>query len=182
MGLAGQVRYFHGRLDEYLRLDTREVVRDVAPLEAATTVDGIVSLIQDLRLDVDAVPAIDLPALVPPTAFKPVTHRGQLLVWADVDRLLANASEVVVVGYSFALADEHFNDLLRNANRRGRVVVVNPDLVAASREACRVLGIEPSSLSETEMGGHPVWRGGRLTCIAAKGEDVTHVLLSELRR
>jgi hypothetical protein len=176
-----RVRYFHGRLDEYLKVDTREVVRDDPDLADATTVDGIVKFVDKLRLSIDSIPEIDLPGIVPPTAFKPVMHRDQLLVWAEVDELLKNATEVVVVGYSFALADEHFNDLLRHANLRSRVVVVNPDIQTASYEACRVLGVDRDTLVETKVEGLLARRSGRLVCVAAKGEELTDSLLKALR-
>jgi hypothetical protein len=177
---ARDVCFFHGRLSEYLRLDTRDLVADDPYLVAATSVEGIVRFIEQVRLDITTPMSIDVPSIVPPTSFKPVTSRAQLLTWARADALINQATEIVVVGYSFALADEHFNDLLRHANSRIKVIVVNPDLAGASREAARVLGIDPASLTATSAGGFDVQRSGRLVCVAAKGESVSNELLQAL--
>ncbi len=99
---ATRVNFFHGRLTEYLKLDDRELVRDDVVFQRATTIEGIVSLIQGLRLDVRAAPALDVPSFVPPTKFKPVMNRAQLRTWVEADDLLVRAATVVVVGYSVA--------------------------------------------------------------------------------
>jgi hypothetical protein len=44
---------------------------------------------------------------------------------------------IVIVGYSFAMADEHFNDLLRHTKTTTRILVVNPNADAAGRSAAR---------------------------------------------
>ena len=171
---ARRVSFFHGRLTDYLKLDSRELVSDAGE---AGTIDGIVSFLDSLRLDVAAVPAIDVPSFVPPTKFKPVMSRTQLRTWANADDLIRQASTAVIVGYSFALADEHFNDMLRHANPRLRVVVVNPDMATASREASRVLGIAADELTSQQAGDFETRRAGRLVCVAAKAEDVSEDFL-----
>lgn len=176
-----RVLFFHGQLGEYIQLDDREIITDSAELRAASTVAGIVDLIKTVRLDDLAGGALDVPALVPPTKFKPVMSRRQLQTWARADALISAATSVVVIGYSFALADEHFNDLLRHANPRVPVVVVNPDIVTASREASRVLGIDAASLVDEERGNFDTKRSGRLVCVAARAEDVSEELLQLLR-
>ena len=50
---------------------------------------------------------------------------------------------MVVIGYSFAMADEHFNDLLRHTNESATVVVVNPDIETASRQSAANPGDRP---------------------------------------
>ena len=175
-----RVRFFHGDLDHYLRVDTRELVGGTPELAAATTVEGIVALINHLRLDVKDAPALDIPALVPPTSFKPLMSRQQLKVWSDTDDAIERAAVAVIVGYSFAMADEHFNDLLRHSNPLLRVIVINPDLTTASKEACRILGIDPASLVSETRGKVEVRRTGRLTCAGAKADEVTAELLKAL--
>jgi hypothetical protein len=84
----------------------------------------------------------------------------------------------VVVGYSFALADDHFNDMLRHANPRLRLIVINPDIATASREAARVLGLKAEALTAGTTGGFETQRAERLVCVAAKAEDVSEELLT----
>lgn len=174
------VCYFHGRLSEYLQLDTRAVVRDTPLLTGATTPQGIVRFLESVRLDLTKPQMIDVPSIVPPIAFKPVTSREQLLTWAAADQLIQEASTAVVVGYSFAMADEHFNDLLRHANPDLKVVVVNPDLEVASYQASRVLGVDTTTFTSESRGGVEVRRSGRLVCAKAYAEQVSEEFLAGL--
>jgi hypothetical protein len=172
--------FFHGRLSEYLQLDTRVVITNDSLLNAATSVETVIQFIEGLRLDVVDSPAIDVPSIVPPTKFKPVMSRAQLMTWARADALLQHASSVVVIGYSFAMADEHFNDLIRHSQAGLRVIVVNPDIAAVSREAARVLGISADALVDETRGAFATKRAGRLLCVAANAEDVTPQFLDML--
>ena len=166
-----RAKFFHGRLDEYLRLETRELVRDDSRMRSARTVVSIADFVGALRLDVTKAPEIDLPSIVPPTSFKPVMARRQLRTWADVDELVQKAGLIVVVGYSFALADEHFNDLLRSASTSTRIVVVNPDFGTVVPQACRVLRVDSGELLSTEQGGFELQSHNRLTFVKARAED-----------
>jgi len=175
--MVPRVKFFHGRLDEYLRADDRQLMRNDPALAAATDVEGVAEFITSLRLDVDAVPAIDIPAIVPPTAFKPVMTRSQLRTWIEVDDLLQRADQIVIVGYSFATADEHFNDLLRHANPSARIIVVNPDSLKPVQAAFRILGLTPDQLVAEHRGKLDVQRCGRLVGVTAAAENVNEALL-----
>lgn len=180
--MARNVKHFHGRLDRYVRVDDHVVVTDDAGLRAATTVEGVVAFIAGLRLDIKETPAIDMPAIVPPVSFKPVMSREQLRLWAEADDLLQAADRVVIVGYSFAAADEHFNDLLRHCKSGARVLVVNPDLSESAERACRVLDISVETLQSSQREGFDVLSSRRLTCVGAKAEQVNSKFLQEMFR
>ena len=111
---GSRVKYFHGRLDRYLRTDDRTTVSDNDRLRAASSVDTIVSFLDHIRLDVAQAPHVDFPAIVPPISFKPVMSREQLSP-GRTDALIQRADDTVIVGYSFATADEHFNDLFADS-------------------------------------------------------------------
>jgi hypothetical protein len=178
-----RVKFFHGRLDHFLRLDTRELEEDATQLNAAVDVERVVPFIHELRLDVKLDPAaIDVPAIVPPTSFKPVLSREQLRVWVEADELLQSADLVIVVGYSFGLADEHFNDLLRKMPIRTRIVVVNPDLDHSARSICRVLGLGLDTLRRSTRGPFELLDSQRLTCVKAGAADVTPEFVSDVTR
>lgn len=179
--MARRVKFFHGRLDRYLRIDDRTTVSDDRELRGASTPDKIVAFLNRLRLDVADVPHIDIPALVPPISFKPVMSREQLRTWAEADDLLQLASHVVVVGYSFATADEHFNDLLRKSST-SRMLIVNPDLDTVLPAACRVMGVEFNSLAKREYKDFDALASTRITGVRAKAEDVDNDLLAAVWR
>lgn len=169
--------FFHGRLDRYLRVDDRTTVGDDPKLQGAPTSDRLTSLFDALRLDVKNAPQLDIPAIVPPISFKPVMSREQLHTWAEADTLLQQADQIVIVGYSFAVADEHFNDLLRQTSPSTRIVVVNPELDGTLARAGAVLGAPPESLTRREEHGFEVQSSRRLTGVKAKAEDVDEDML-----
>jgi len=169
--------FFHGRLDRYLRVDDRRTVGDDPKLRGAPSSERLVSFFEGLRLDVNNAPQLDIPAIVPPISFKPVMSREQLRTWAHADTLLQQADQIIIVGYSFAVADEHFNDLLRQTRPTTRIVVVNPELDGTLARAGGVLGTAPESLTTREEHGVEVRSSRRLTGVKAKAEDLDDELL-----
>lgn len=174
---AKRVLYFHGSLTGYLRADDRRLVTDDKQQSQALDVEKVAAFVRSLRLDATQAPALDMPAIVPPISFKPVMSRQQILDWADADDTLQRATHVVVVGYSFASADEHFNDLLRNTPSTSRLLVVNPDSETVLKRACRVLDVDLSTLSSRTVDGFTLLSSRRLSCLTAKAEDITPELL-----
>lgn len=172
--------FFHGRLDHYLKLDTRELVTNDARLQDATDVASMLQFLGRLRLDVTGGTDFDLPAIVPPTIFKPIMSREQLLTWAAVDGLLQNAELVVVIGYSFARADEHFNDLLRKGATDARFVVVNTELRGPAEALAAIIDMDPSRLQATQRAGFAILTGGRITAVQARAEDLDNDFLANV--
>ena len=179
---AKRVVYFHGSLAGYLRADDRQLVTDDQQQRKALDVEGVVAFLHSLRLDVGQGGALDLPAIVPPISFKPVMSRRQILDWASADKVLQSASHIVVVGYSFGLADEHFNDLLRSTPATSRVLVVNPNCEAVTERVCDIFGIDSSTLLTGSVDEFPVLSSRRLSCLGATAEDVTPELLEGVLR
>jgi hypothetical protein len=108
--------------------------------------------------------------------------RDQLRVWVEADDLVQGADVVVVVGYSFGLEDEHFNDLIRKSNQRTRIVIVNPDLDGAVRVVSGVLGLDFNTLTRTVGAPFEALRSQRLTCLKGVAADVTSEFLEEALR
>ena len=179
--LSKHVSFFHGRLDRFLRADTREVI-PITPIPR--TVAAVAEFIEKLRLDVaQQGNHLDLPSIVPPLSFKPVMSRDQLRIWSGVDKLLDGAHAVLIAGYSFAQADEHFNDLLRKTSDETTITVINRNKENAWPRACRALGIDPGSGKQKRVGGREAIRAGRLTCVGGSAETFSQkdlrVLLSQ---
>jgi hypothetical protein len=172
------VLHFHGHLDQVLRIDDR---RTFEPTGLGTaSPDELAKFVRGMRLDVSEYPHVDFPAIVPPTSFKPLMSRDQLLVWAEADRLIQAANTILVVGYSFGLADEHFNDLLRSS--KARIVVIDPNLDGISARACELLDVSPTALVSRSVGGFDALISKRLTCLRAMASDVSQELLRECLR
>jgi hypothetical protein len=105
--------------------------------------------------------------------------RDQLRVWVEADELIQRAGVIVVIGYSFGMADEHFNDLIRKSNKRTRIVIVNPDLNRAARVSSSILAVDPNELDRTEE-PHEMLRSERLICVRALARDVTPEFLEHV--
>jgi hypothetical protein len=166
-----RVTHFHGDLHSYLRCDDRSLVR-IPGLSHSGDLRAIQNVVSSLRLDVRNYPAVDIPAIVPPLSFKPVMSRTQLLAWAGCDTILQAANRIVVVGYSFATADEHFNDLLRHTKSSTRIIVINPDLVTTPVQACRALALDPAWLTAARTAGRESLSLDRLICLKATADEV----------
>ena len=139
------IHSFHGDCLSYIRLDTRQLIKNDQRVLDATTVEAIAEFVKSLDINLDS-GKIFLPGIVPPLSVKPVMCREHLETWYECGQIIDEASTIVIVGYSFNLADEHLNDLLRK--RRGatdvRIVVVNPDIDGTSTNVCNLLGLAPN--------------------------------------
>jgi hypothetical protein len=167
----GSVCHFHGSIREYLRLEDRTIVADDELLNSAGTVKEIANLFANhLRLEVESYPKLDLPGIVPPLSFKPIMSPDQLTRWAGAQQGIQSASHIVIIGYSFSRADDHFNALLRRSRSDVRVTIVNPDLLGVTRAALGALGDSvPGDLSVDDEGRIDT---GRVLGIRARAENV----------
>ena len=74
----------------------------------ANTIDRMVDFINGLRVDwTSDPPEVSLPAIVPPLAMKPIICTEYLDRWYECGQTLKKAKTIVIVGYSFGVADEH---------------------------------------------------------------------------
>lgn len=75
--------------------------------------------------------------LIPPTWNKTQFHRTFQTIWQRAAKELSEASEIIVIGYSYPLADEFFHALLAlglaGSSRVRRFLVVDPDPNAGAR-------------------------------------------------
>lgn len=87
---------------------------------------------------------------------------------------------MVTLGYSFSVADEHFNDLIRNGNPDAELIVVNPDIDAAVNRVCQTLNHDKATLQPETVHGLECRTGGRLLFVRAKAEEITCARLTKL--
>ncbi len=79
----------------------------------------------------------------------------------------------MIAAYSFALADEHFNDLLRHAAKFERVTLINPDLDGTTARAARVLRLDASNHRRgSDRQGRETLRVGNVTGIKARSGEI----------
>jgi hypothetical protein len=108
------------------------------------------------------------------------------LLWAYLDRwyecgqTIKRANTIVIIGYSFSVADEHFNDLIRKGNREAKLIVVDPSLDAVVNRVCQTVNQEKATLRSRNIQGLHARAGGRLMFVKAKAEEISSALLMGL--
>lgn len=123
-----KVIYFHGGLAEYVSMATRELVpisEDMATLDPA---DFLKSQIENFCLEGENATQYKhvIPALVPPLRLKPILSHRYIEAWHTASQWVKHAERIVVVGYSFNNADEHFNDILRQQMQGKTIIIIGP--------------------------------------------------------
>jgi hypothetical protein len=165
--------YFHGDCKSFIRFRSREYITTNVQIRDANTVDRMVAFINGLHVDwTTDPPDVSLPAIVPPLAMKPIICTEYLDRWYECGQTLKKAKTIVIVGYSFGVADEHFNDLIRKGNREAKLIVVDPSLEAAINRVCATLNQDKAILRPANVRGLQCKTGGRLVFVKAKAEDI----------
>ncbi len=167
--------YFHGGLAEYVRMDTR----DLLPIESIHECDPAQFLRDYVAPNVDMTnddwrqQKHVIPALVPPLRLKPVLSHRYIELWARASEWIKDAQHIIVVGYSFNNADEHFNDILRcHPDRRVDVVVpeaTSPVFVARMEE---VFGTSAHQYTRVKVNGCDALQAKKIRLIPARADEV----------
>src|SRR5205807_9807597 len=98
-------------------------------------------------------PEVSLPAFMPPLAVKPIICTEYLERWYVCGEKIKKAKKIVILGYSFSVADEHFNDLIRKGNRDAKLIVVDPNMDGVVGRVCRIVNHDRTRLIPTEVQG-----------------------------
>lgn len=173
--------YFHGDLRSYIRFDSRKYITDDEAANEADTVEKIAAFIEGLPVDWSGdVPQVYLPGIVPPLSVKPIICTEYLERWYKCGLVIKDATGIVILGYSFSFADEHFNDLIRKQSPTARLVIINPSIDGVIAQVCRITDSDRGGIVPVSLDGLDCVRGGRLTFVKAKAEEITGAQLVRL--
>jgi len=173
--------YFHGDSKAYIQFDTRDYITTNIQAREANTLERMTAFVGSFEVDWTKDPAVvPLPAFVPPLAVKPVICTEYLERWYECGKTIKGAKMIVIVGYSFNVADEHFNDLIRKGNRDAKLVVIGPNLEGIVNRVCQTLKHDPAALRSARVAGFECKKDERLTFVKAKAEEITSTGLTEL--
>ena len=175
------VQFFHGDCSSYIRLDTRQLLKQDDRVRRANSPDTIAEFIDSLEMDIDN-RKIFIPGIIPPLSFKPLICREYLETWYKCGQLFDDASAIIITGYSFALADEHFNDLIRKCKRDSdsKIIVINPDINTVAGRVCMILGWDLDQLTNINLNGFDCKTAFNLTLVKAKVEELNPDVVSKL--
>lgn len=170
-----KVIYFHGGLNEYVRMDTRNLL----PIEDEDIdlVDFIEKIIKP-NTDVDASEIKEqkhtIPSLVPPLRLKPILSHKYIELWAKASEWVKAAEHIVVVGYSFNNADEHFNDILRNLSSDKKIDIIVPEAGENyfKERMEKIFGISSNQYDTVSIQGKPSYQSRSIRLIPAIATDI----------
>lgn len=169
------VVYFHGGLNQYVRMDNRQLL-PFDQYESKTALEMLESHICDNWHFDEEHPAKSrclIPSLVPPLRLKPILSKEYIDLWYRASQWLKESSHVIIVGYSLNTADEHFNDLLRSLNGK-RITVVGPG-VLRDDYLSRVSSVWTTSVDQfttTQIQGKTAKQAGQIRLIAARADEI----------
>ena len=170
-----QTLYFHGGLAEYVRMDTRDLlpVEDIHECDPEKFIREYVAPNVDVSCEDMRQQKHVIPALVPPLRLKPILSHRYIELWAKASDWVKEASHIVVVGYSFNNADEHFNDILRNhPDRRVDIVVpeaTTPEFVTRME---KVFGTSANQYTKVKVNGSEALQAKKVRLIPAKAGEI----------
>lgn len=170
-----QTVYFHGGLAEYVRMDTR----DLLAIENITSCDPAAFIRDQVAPNVD-VSNEDLrqqrhviPALVPPLRLKPILSHRYIDLWSRASKWVKEAQRIVVVGYSFNNADEHFNDILRvHPDRHVDIIAPEAASPAFLQRMEKVFGTAANQYNKVSVQDLDCRQAKKIRLIAAKADQV----------
>jgi hypothetical protein len=145
------------------------------------------AFIEGLKVDWKKTPpTVSLPAIVPPLAMKPIICTEYLDRWYQCGQTIMKAKTIVIIGYSFSVADEHFNDLIRKGQKDARLIVVDPDIESVVNRVCQTLDHKEAGLRAATIQDLECKIDARLTFVRARAEHIDsnrlNAILEAVRR
>lgn len=168
--------YFHGGLAEYVRMDTRDLlpIENISDCNPAEFIKNFVMPNIDVTNDSISQQRHVIPALVPPLRLKPILSHKYIELWSKSSTWVKDAKHIIVVGYSFNNADEHFNDILRCANDGKKIDIIAPDACSNyfKNRMEKVFNIPTSQFNTIQLNGKPALQARNIRLIPAKASEV----------
>lgn len=165
--------YFHGSCDSYMRFDTRDFFDKDDNIKNARDIQSIKSLIESLEFDFDKQKYF-LPSIIPPLIFKPILSVEYLEKWYKSTELIEKAKTILIVGYSFNYADEHFNDVIRKKTHDKKIIIVNPEIDEIKTRFCKIKKLSEDGFSKNKQQGFDCYLSDNVIFVKVKAEELTY--------
>lgn len=170
--LAGQnfqnVTYFHGDLKKYIRLDNRNQI-EIDNYENIDLVEFISDVVAS-NTDFENKRFV-IPSIIPPLKLKPVLSNEYIDIWYHAVDTIRNSDKIVIVGYSFNYADEHFNDLIRK-NRDKKICIIDPYAENVIYNLERIFSHRLSDYTKSRIQQKETFQNGQLKVIKAFAHEI----------
>lgn len=172
---SDQTVYFHGGLSEYVRMDTRDLlpIENILECNPAAFIRDIVKPNVDVSHEDIRQQKHVIPALVPPLRLKPILSHRYIDLWSRASDWVEEAQRIVVVGYSFNNADEHFNDILRvHPNRHIDIVSPGATSPAFLLRMEKVFGTAANQYNKAMVQGRDCRQAKKVRLISARADEI----------
>ncbi len=170
--LAGQnfhdVTYFHGDLKKYIRLDNRNQI-EIDGYESINVVEFIKDVVAS-NTDFENKKFV-IPSIIPPLKLKPVLSNEYIDIWYHAVDTIRNSHKIVIVGYSFNYADEHFNDLIRK-NRNKKICIIDPYAENVINNLERIFSHRLHDYTKSRIQQKESFQNGELKVIKAFADEI----------
>lgn len=167
-----QCLHFHGSLNKYLRVDTKDELEIPASLfDNKSILDFLQNNLNEKNMNFKEGKYL-IPNIVPPMKIKPVISSNFLDVWHDAKNLIKDSKEITIVGYSFNYADEHFNDIFRKSENKQFINIIDPNADFIKSRISKIIGYEESNFTEQKIDGRKNWRFNNITITNSYAEDL----------
>jgi hypothetical protein len=171
-----KVIYFHGGLAEYVSMETRELVQIEEDMSILDPAEFLKSQSENIRFNSDDISKHKhvIPALVPPLRLKPILSHRYIEAWHTASQWVKNAERIVVIGYSFNNADEHFNDILRQQMHGKTVTIIGPGILEdySLGRMEKVFHIPKSNWVSKKIQNHPAKVANHLQLVKAYADEI----------
>ncbi|PHJ14579.1 hypothetical protein IM41_00365 [Fervidobacterium sp. SC_NGM5_G05] len=160
--------YFHGVLDKYLKFDTRTWI-ELECEDIHEFLENTVRQNTDLKNG-----KYLLPGIIPPLKLKPVLSSNFIEDWYKANEWIQNSKRIIVIGYSFNYADEHFNDIIRKKlNNSNQVLyIINPDAENLKERIKKIFSLSDNYFTGIEKKEHLVFSSEKIKIIGAKADEI----------
>ena len=162
------VTYFHGDLRKYIRLDNRNQIEidDYENVDIVQFIKDIVSSNTDFETK-----RFVIPSIIPPLKLKPVLSNEYIDIWYHAVETIRNSGKIIIAGYSFNYADEHFNDLIRK-NKDKKICIIDPNAENIIKNLERIFSHRISDYTKSKVQEKEAFQNGKLKIIKASAHEI----------
>ncbi len=162
------VTYFHGDLRKYIRLDNRNQI-EIDDYENVDIVHFIKEIVSP-NIDFENKRFV-IPSIIPPLKLKPVLSNEYIDIWYHAVETIRNSDKIIVAGYSFNYADEHFNDLIRK-NKDKKICIIDPFAENIIKNLERIFSHRETDYTKSMIQNKEAFQNGQLKIIKAFAHEI----------
>lgn len=163
--------YFHGDLSSFVRMRDRQLIPidNYNGLGVADFIQNTVG--QNTCFEKGKRSTCVVPSIVPPLKMKPVLSNAFIDIWYRSKDAIAAARKIIVVGYSFNYADEHFNDLIRR-HKDKEILVIDPYAEGVRDNLRNIFSHQAEDYVGCQFQGKPCFAKDGLKIVKAKATEI----------